>query len=121
VWAVGVTGLGTLVEHWDGARWSVVASRTPSSVAADLAGVAAVSATDIWAVGSYVDATTHVQRTLVEHWDGTQWAAVTTPNVPPGDNRLNAVAAIPAGQWAVGYAYTPESGRPKTLIERRCA
>jgi len=119
VWAVGVAGLATLVEHWDGSKWSVVASPNPSS-SADLAGVAAVSPTDIWAVGGYLDDTTQVLHTLVEHWNGKRWDLVASPDVPPSDNRLNAVAALPAGQWAVG-SYFSELGPLKTLIEQRCA
>jgi hypothetical protein len=120
VWAVGVAGPGTLVEHWDGATWSVVASPNPSS-SADLAGVAAVSANDVWAVGGYFDETAQVLRTLVEHWDGAAWEVVASPNVPPSDNRLNAVAALPARQWAVGSYFASEVGPVQTLIEQRCA
>ena len=30
VWAVGTTITGTLVEHWNGAAWSVVPSPSPA-------------------------------------------------------------------------------------------
>jgi hypothetical protein len=119
VWAVGYAGLGTLVEHWDGATWRVVASPNPSSIA-DLAGIAAVSATDVWAVGGYLDQTALVLRTLVEHWNGERWDVIASPNVPPSDNRLNAVAALAAGQLAVG-SYFSELGPVQTLIEQRCS
>jgi hypothetical protein len=120
VWAVGVAGIGTLVVHWDGATWSVVASPNPSS-SANLAGVAAVSASDVWAVGGYFDETARVLRTLVEHWDGSAWSVVASPNVPPSDNRLNAMTALPARQWAVGSYFASEVGPVQTLIEQRCA
>jgi hypothetical protein len=73
VWAVGATFLGTLqapadttfIAHWDGGNWSQVASPNAGS-AADLFDVAAVSATDIWAVGLYVSG--GVEQTLSENY-----------------------------------------------------
>src|SRR5215471_18623491 len=43
----------TLTEHWDGTAWSIVSSPSPGSPGSgsELRGVAAVSATDVWAVG----------------------------------------------------------------------
>ncbi|HTG46313.1 MAG TPA: hypothetical protein VK646_01485 [Actinomycetota bacterium] len=56
VWAVGASGAETLIEHWDGADWSVVPSPNPTSPppngGASFTGVASVSATDAWAVGT---------------------------------------------------------------------
>lgn len=41
--------------------------------------------------------------TLIEHWDGTTWSAVTSVNPGQHSNRLNAVTAIgPKNVWAVG-------------------
>jgi hypothetical protein len=40
-----------LIEHWNGHSWKTVPVHDPT--APDLAGVAAVSAHDVWAVGSY--------------------------------------------------------------------
>ena len=77
VWAVGETDVGpvrTLIEHWDGTSWNVVPSPSPSTGTFGsnvLTGVAAVSASDIWAVGTVVDPNTGIQHTLTEHWDGT--------------------------------------------------
>src|ERR1043166_4326896 len=62
--------------------WSLVdspnaeATQTPNS----LNGTTCVSASDCWAVGYYVVGTT--QQTLIEHWDGTEWTIVTSPNDP---------------------------------------
>jgi len=61
VWAVGEAGyyanpnapvVKTLIEHWDGRHWTAVPAQDPTPVYA-LYGVAAVSANDVWAVGSY--------------------------------------------------------------------
>jgi hypothetical protein len=60
VWAVGGAANDAdvnnpvslaLIEHWNGHSWKTVPVHDPT--APDLAGVAAVSAHDVWAVGSY--------------------------------------------------------------------
>src|SRR5207248_1456889 len=80
VWAVGEYGNGngssTLVEHWNGKRWSVVASPNVNGATENtLAGVTAIAANNIWAVGSSTTAD-FVQRTLIEHWNGKRWSIV---------------------------------------------
>src|SRR5947208_2708107 len=40
--------------------------------------VAAISSNDVWAVGYYT--LTDRYQTLIEHWDGTQWSIVPSPN-----------------------------------------
>ena len=42
----------TLIEHWNGTTWSVVASPNVGTQLNGLNGVTAVSTSDIWAVGS---------------------------------------------------------------------
>src|SRR5262249_3277955 len=60
VWAVGFLQAAggsprlTLTEHWNGHRWRVVPSPSPGGADNILLAVAAVSATDVWAVGSFV-------------------------------------------------------------------
>lgn len=122
VWAVGrgenqVNITQTLVEHWNGTAWTVVASPNPGGGAIDVvfASVSAVAANDIWAVGYYINAG-NINQTLIEHWNGTAWAIVPSPNVGPSDNFLNRVAARAANDvWAVGDYHTPPL--PLTLIE----
>jgi hypothetical protein len=120
VWAVGSTNVGprrTLIEHFDGTKWSVVASPNASSGDNVLNSIAAVSANDIWAVGTYTDPTTGLQRTLTEHFDGTKWSRIASPNgLSNGDNVLGGVAATSTGTVvAVGYT-TDSSGNTNNLI-----
>src|SRR5207249_6128820 len=45
----------------------------------------------------------YVNQTLIEHWNGTAWSIVPSPNAGSGDNRLNGIAAVAANEvWAVG-------------------
>lgn len=104
VWAVGTNGNATLVEHWDGSQWSIVPSRNvPGAEEQILKGVTAVAANDIWAVGS-VEPQSGPTRTLTEHWDGSQWSIVPSPNPGALNNVLNGTTAIATNNvWAVGY------------------
>ena len=79
VWAVGFsTGNSlpdqNLIEHWDGTKWSVVASPNVGTTSNALVAVSAVSSSDIWAAGYYQGANGHVPTTL--HWNGSAWSAV---------------------------------------------
>src|SRR5205085_9470439 len=62
------------------AGWNIVNSPNVGSGANALKRVAAVSATDVWAVGQYRDASTGSDHTLIEHWNGSQWSVVSSPN-----------------------------------------
>jgi hypothetical protein len=76
----------------------------PSGVGPDsgLYGVKAISASDIWAVGSL--ATAHyTNRNLLVHWNGTNWSIISSPNGYYGRNTLSAVTATSESDvWAVG-------------------
>jgi hypothetical protein len=85
VWAVGTQICAAasvpLVEHWDGRRWSKVdvpAPRRAKSVG--LEEVTAITADDVWAVGSFARSATEPGRNLALHWNGTRWALVSAPN-----------------------------------------
>src|SRR5229473_1076340 len=118
VWAVGdivstSTGAAqTFIEHFDGKRWAVVPSPDASTQSNLLDGVTAISATDAWAVGDFLNAS-GVFQTLTEHWDGTSWSIVTSPAGPGLQNGLLGVTAVSSSDvWAVG-----DSGSG-TLIEQ---
>lgn len=120
VWAVGAYGNGngslTLVEHWNGTRWKVVASpNINGSLSDSLSGIVAIAANNIWAVGGYNDAS-NASLTLIEHWNGTSWSVVPSTNVPSVGNGLAAISAVSATDiWAVGTV-SGNSGF-QTLIE----
>src|SRR6478672_1156291 len=85
VWAVGHYNNGsdnrdqTLTMHWDGSQWIVVSSPNPGSLGNYLYEVEAVSANDVWAVGSYYEGGGYY-GTLTMHWDGSLWRVVPSPN-----------------------------------------
>jgi hypothetical protein len=104
----------TLIAHWDGGRWTQTPSPSPGDQA-ELTAVAATSATNAWAVGSF-EPPNGGSQTLIEHWDGTSWTQVASPSPGDGDE-LTAVAATSAtNAWAVGRFFSAE-GVSQTLIE----
>lgn len=119
IWAVGgfVDNAGqerALTMHWDGSAWSVVPCPTGGFGDTELSGVAALSASDAWAVGN----TGSGQNTFAMHWNGTAWTTSPLP-LPPSSLSagLNGLTAISSSDvWAVGWVYTG-SGGPRTLTE----
>lgn len=66
--------------------------------APQLNGIAALSANNVWIVGSYAD------TVLVEHWDGQHWSIVPSPDLSKsGNSGLNSISALSSNDiWAVG-------------------
>jgi hypothetical protein len=117
-WAVGSAIDGattdTLIEHWTGTSWTVVPSPDPGSSFNRLTSVRAVSANNIWAVGSFSD-DSGPAKTLIVHWDGKAWTEQPSPNPGTATNRLSGVRAVSATDiWAVGSFSSP--GLSRTLI-----
>ncbi len=122
----------TLIEHWNGRVWAVVASPDPGASASfaqpcgpshpltsvnALSGVVTLRHDDAWSVGHYWDGTAN--RTLILHWNGQRWLRVISRNASVAENVLYSVAAVSARAiWAAGtYRPTP-NGHYRTLIER---
>jgi hypothetical protein len=125
-WAAGIastsTSVHTLIEHWNGTAWCTVATPNPggSSGTNQLEGVAAVSSSSAWAVGSY--GTSTQSHTLIAHWNGTAWSQQASPN-PAGfafGSQLAGVAATSlSSAWAVGESVKDVGpSTSQTLIAR---
>ncbi len=114
-WAVGTANGGfALAEHWNGTAWKVVPTPDPpSGYGQSLSGVASISPTNAWAVGVQARTRTSPTRTLMEHWNGTSWRVVASPNPRAGLNTLFAVDADSAQDvWAVGEYSNGRTLRP---------
>jgi hypothetical protein len=87
-----------LILHWDGLRWSRVASPNPDPYTF-LLEVDAHASDDVWAVGSSGDSN------LILHWDGAAWTQVPAPSPGLNYNTLEGVVALGSNDaWAVGNA-----------------
>jgi len=118
-----------LIEHWDGTGWHMVSTASPMALISDLkdqvkgarneiasfSRLAVVSEHNIWAVGSVrvsqvsqtqgnFTTTGEIGHTLIEHWDGSRWQVVPSPDGEmQGENSLNNIAAASANDiWVVG-------------------
>jgi Phosphoesterase family len=106
-WAVGFFVNGkfqqqTLIEHFDGAVWSVIPSPSPGALQNILYGVAAISDSDVWAVGAEEESS-GLWHTLTEHWNGAQWSVVTAVDAGANGNQFYAVKALASNNvYAVG-------------------
>jgi hypothetical protein len=123
-WAVGFYQLNstsadqTLIEHWNGSQWNIVASPSTGQNSV-LYGVAASSATNAWAVGHSTDST-GITTALIEHWNGSQWSIIASHNVSGStEDTLFAVSALSTNNvWAVGYYRDGITGLNQTLTEQ---
>jgi hypothetical protein len=97
--------------------WVVVPSPSTSSAEQNvLNGVACVSSTHCWAVGTYFNSSLGLAQTLIEEGNGTSWSIVSSPKVPGVFQELHSVACVSDTEcWAVGTVY---SSPPTALIER---
>jgi hypothetical protein len=142
-WAVGYSVVPqyqlaptrTLIEHWNGQRWQIIGSpngKLGNELPANgiLNAVAAVSANDVWSVGSYQARTggagdQHYEP-LIEHWNGFDWQVVPSPdspasrgpNSPSGNGKLSAIAVVSANDiWAAGQAVKADGNFEIPLLE----
>jgi hypothetical protein len=74
--------------------------------------VIVLSASDAWAVGQAYPASQGV-TTLIEHWDGTSWSVVPTPNVGQGSNLIEGIPAVSSGDvWSGGQVVFASASAP---------
>lgn len=105
-WAVGSIFGGdfsqTLILHWDGSAWQRVKSPNIADENNQLTSISALSANDIWAVGTS-NGYEGSLLTLAEHWDGSRWSIVHSPDPSRSANALSSIAAASSNDvWAVG-------------------
>jgi len=127
-WAVGFSGsdnIRTSARHWNGTNWNSVATPNVGEGTNKLNAVLALAPNDVWAAGFSTPSapTRHAAtRTLIEHFDGTSWAVVPSPNVGPKSanqsNRLLGLTANSANDiWAFGSYFAADgSGHQLTLL-----
>ncbi len=76
--------------------WRIVPS--PNYSNGTLYATAALTSTDVWAVGQSEN-----EHTITEHWNGSTWITVTNPLITSPNNSLKAISALSANDiWAVG-------------------
>jgi hypothetical protein len=127
VWAAGINQIGStrspLMAHWDGAGWRAVRVPKPANRQSWFNGIVALSSTNAWAVGESTDPDIQNQdeRTLIEHWDGTSWTIVPSPNPFTAGNSADVLMGIDGvgtdDIWAVGWAHDEPNNQILMLLE----
>jgi hypothetical protein len=123
VWAVGLRPGGrcqfqTLTQHWDGSTWKVIPSPSNTTVNSVLDGVTVAGTKQAWAVGT-VGCPADQSRTLTEHWNGSGWSIVSSPNGGVKGNHFSTLQAVTAVSsrdvWAVGSQAGTRNQVPVTV------
>jgi hypothetical protein len=129
LWAVGQTGVSVggayevrvVAMHFDGTSWT--RANTPDRETAPandyVFGVAGTATDDVWLVGgSNRPAGQGGRATLAEHWNGTQWQLLTSPD-PSASDGFTAASSPQRGElWAVGDKADPNVGAFVPMVQR---
>lgn len=124
------TAVKTLVERLSGSTWSLSPSPTPPSQApvtsppspgaggyAELGKVSCATASNCMAVGfNFINFVAGTQTTLAEHWDGSAWSVVPTPDLP--SNGFADIACPSASMCMAVGTYMDKAGTQLLLAER---
>jgi hypothetical protein len=113
-----------IVERWNGSSWTIDPAPLPDGEGGGIFDVSCVSGEDCWGVGTAIDESSgngNPSGTLVEHWDGSAWAIVSSPN-PTGADVAGALlqsvsCSSSTSCMAVGYASDNTGAALSDLIE----
>ena len=105
----------TLIERWNGSKWSVTPSPNTNELLDNyLSGIACVSTRSCTAVGYHYDG--HAQQPLIVRWNGVTWSIVRSAALGPSGAFLSAVSCRSRVDCtAVGAARGTTANQP--LIE----
>jgi IPT/TIG domain len=124
IWAVGGqfksnTTDSTLIWHYDGNNWSALPSPTPD-LSANLSAVRYGATNDVWAVGAsaYLAPATvdELDHTLIEHWDGSTWRQVASPNPGNFQDLFDVAIAGPNQVLTVGFTQDTVAGTASSTL-----
>ena len=125
-WAVGQQSgdpIKTFATHWNGTNWTAVKPPNVGTGNNHLNAVLALAPNNVWAVG--LSTPTGEQQsatlTLIEHFDGTSWSVVPSPNDGPNSDfqsnqLLGLTANSPDDIWAFGSFLSTDGMQTMTLV-----
>ena len=107
-----------LAQHWNGSGWSFNGAPTGSGASSStLSGVSCPTTQSCFAVGSFTKA--GAAKSLVDHWNGSAWGSMASPNPGTLFNHLYSVScAAKTSCFAVGNT---EKLPPATTLTERYA
>lgn len=104
-----------LGERWNGTKWSIQQTRSPSATSNELTAVSCASAKNCMAVGSYQDGSTF--KTLAQRWTSHKWSIVHTPNPTASpSSRLDGIACA-SSKACTAVGSSQNGSAIQTLVE----
>lgn len=125
-WAVGSSNnenngnTQPLIEHWNGSAWSIVPAATDTGLSDGFSAIAAISANDIWIAGGHFDPAIGGDDGLIEHWNGSAWSVVPSPNTITVNGVVHGVepiGALTAASSTDVWATTASGATASVLFE----
>src|SRR5439155_12879397 len=90
--------------HWEGTAWQVSPAAELPVAQNMLGGVTGSATNDVWAVGEASKGSPSAKRRpLAEHWNGTAWSIVPTPDLTNSAGFSGVTEISPTDVWAVGW------------------
>jgi hypothetical protein len=89
--------------HFNGTTWSPVTIPT-AGTSPVFGGVLALAGNDVWVVG-FSTATDNTQQPLIEHWNGTSWAALAGWTQTGHNVQLTAIGGRAGDFWVGGFDF----------------
>ena len=78
-------------------NWQIITSPNGSRQVNELHSVSALAENDVWAVGVSYNIERTLGSTLIEHWNGSRWSVVPSPNPSGTTWRLSGPSATRTG------------------------
>ncbi|MDQ3930126.1 MAG: S-layer homology domain-containing protein [Chloroflexota bacterium] len=104
VWATN----GSAVIHWDGSTWSLDYDTPVKPENGSYSDLAAISADDVWLVGTYWPSSDYRLSGFSTHWNRHEWTVPSSIGSGTRGSMMIAVAGIPGGPvWATGHWLGP--------------
>ncbi|HLJ69122.1 MAG TPA: hypothetical protein VKX16_17345 [Chloroflexota bacterium] len=105
IWLAGNVVWGAtrqpLVERFDGRHWHII-QMPDQHVRREVNQIRAIRSDDVWLVGDYWSDRVP-SHTLIEHWNGSSWAIIASPNSACPLNRLTSIQMLGTDSgWSVG-------------------
>ena len=94
------TTMAALTGRWRCTGTAAPGVNSPIPGAGLLRKVRAIAPGNVWAAGTYYNASAQRYQTLVVHFDGTAWTTVVSADAPTADDEIIGLAADPAGSIA---------------------
>ncbi len=113
----------TFSDHWNGSTWTVVpmplVTGSDNLFTYQVQSMDVISSTNIWMVGGSGDNASPYggtpSNTLVEHYNGSAWSVVPSPDTGTDDNLTGVTETSPTNLTAVGYDVPSGASGAQTL------